>query len=264
MGVCIAESKQTIYIVTQYIPNKNLQNFLRHNADTIYTEKQIELCVGISAGMGHLAKFGIVHNDLAARNILVEEVIVRNESGADNQLVAKVADFGLANSKHSRMAQSQTLPVRWTAPEVLMEPESRSVSSDVWSFGIVMYEIMTKCKNIPYHGMNNAKVYQSVVKNKQILECPSGCPDDVFQVMVSCWRTDPGQRPSFSKLHGVLTQIFQFYSSKSGTKSTSNFASTLTSTMDMTSGKETEYWNTLGGNIEDAEREYMMKSDENF
>eukprot|EP01097_Dermamoeba_algensis_P011623 TRINITY_DN905_c0_g2_i1.p1 TRINITY_DN905_c0_g2~~TRINITY_DN905_c0_g2_i1.p1 ORF type:complete len:943 (-),score=224.10 TRINITY_DN905_c0_g2_i1:572-3400(-) len=103
LGVCISEKKKSIYLVTQFVMNKNLQLYLSSLTEPLPMNKKTELMSGICAGMYHLSKYNIIHNDLAARNILVEESVYRNAKQKFNyRLIGKVSDFGLARSSVSK------------------------------------------------------------------------------------------------------------------------------------------------------------------
>uniref|UniRef100_A0A673HGJ2 Protein kinase domain-containing protein n=1 Tax=Sinocyclocheilus rhinocerous TaxID=307959 RepID=A0A673HGJ2_9TELE len=151
----------------------------------------------VSEGMAYLEDRHIVHRDLAARNILVGE-----------DLVCKVADFGLARIiKDSVYTASRNtkIPVRWTAPEAALY-QRFSVKSDVWSFGVLLYEIMSRGK-MPYDGKNNKEVLEILTSGYR-LPCPNRCPPNIYRIMLDCWHAEASKRPSFHALHSQLENIY--------------------------------------------------------
>jgi serine/threonine protein kinase len=147
--------------------------------------------------MSFLEKRGYLHRDLAARNILVGE----------NNLV-KIADFGLAKlvlDENYVARKGNKFPVKWTAPEAALYG-TYSIKSDVWSFGILISEIVTKGK-MPYPAMGNADVLAHVEKGYRMPK-PQHCPDILFRIMRKCWLKVPHDRPTFEFLYNYLDDYF--------------------------------------------------------
>ncbi|XP_065905859.1 muscle, skeletal receptor tyrosine-protein kinase-like isoform X2 [Dysidea avara] len=151
----------------------------------------------IAEGMEYLSNQGLVHRDLATRNCLVA-----------TGLEIKIADFGLSRDINStdyyRVHGRAVLPIRWMAPESIMYGKF-TMATDVWSFGIVMWEVFTYGQQ-PYVGLTNEEVISSVTK-QGTLEPPTGCPPQVTKVMTQCWSQSPGSRPNVSKLHTAIQQL---------------------------------------------------------
>lgn len=151
--------------------------------------------------MAYLESQNYIHRDLAARNVLVGE-----------HNVCKVADFGLARvfkveNENIYEARYETkLPVKWTAPEAIRYNKF-SVKSDVWSFGILMFEIITYGKT-PYAGMAGHQVIQ-MLDNGYRLPQPDTCPAPFYQLMLQCWNVEAGERPTFEALCGQLDCYFE-------------------------------------------------------
>eukprot|EP01097_Dermamoeba_algensis_P011926 TRINITY_DN941_c0_g4_i1.p1 TRINITY_DN941_c0_g4~~TRINITY_DN941_c0_g4_i1.p1 ORF type:complete len:223 (-),score=55.97 TRINITY_DN941_c0_g4_i1:238-906(-) len=162
---------------------------------------------GISAGMSHISGFKIIHSNLTTKNVLVDESVMRSITNARKMLIAKVSDFGLRSSlkkKSNALLSTSTRPtnmIRWKSPEALKETERISTKSDVWSFGVVMWEIMSECKCIPYTNMHNAEVIDYVLKNRNILDQPKECPDFIYELMKKCFTYEENGRPDFLALH---------------------------------------------------------------
>ena len=200
IGICISETKKTIFIVTEYIHRGSLQHFLFGRVD-LPMEMLLSGAKGIAAGMQHLAYFHVIHNDLAARNVLV----VVEEGSPNNTLIAKVTDFGLATEKIGGGSKSskRSLPLRWIAPELFSDKGRPSQKSDVWSFGVLLWEIFTHCTQLPYGSLSHRQLEQKI-KGGYRLACPPRCPELIYQVMLKCWRSDATTRPDFYEIFHLL------------------------------------------------------------
>ncbi|XP_078365914.1 uncharacterized protein LOC144650130 [Oculina patagonica] len=152
----------------------------------------------IARGMDFLSSNGFVHRDLAARNILL---------GDDK--VVKISDFGLMRQTHENVYQlkkGKKIPVKWMAPEALYNSEY-TTKSDVWSFGILLWELSTMGGN-PYPGINNKELY-NLLKTGYRMEKPETCSDKLYQLMLNCWREDPSDRPTFESATRSLEKMLQ-------------------------------------------------------
>ncbi|KAF8570057.1 hypothetical protein P879_02325 [Paragonimus westermani] len=183
---------EPIYIVTELMPHGSLLHYLRDGVGKDLEFKVlIDMMAQIASGMAYLEKEGYIHRDLAARNILV----------GDNNTV-KVADFGLARivdgaDETYTAKQGTQFPIKWTAPEAALLGRF-TVKSDVWSFGIVIYEIITYGQ-VPFPSMDNAETLQQVDRGYRMPR-PSNCPQPVYEVMLKTWDSNPDQRPTFESL----------------------------------------------------------------
>ena len=180
LGVCI--EAEPLCMIFQYMDMGDLNNFLRQNAPAhmrsypctgpktlphgLSIKQLVEMCIDISAGLEHLALNHYVHRDLATRNCLV-----------NSQLCVKLADFGLSQdvytSDYLRLGESEILPLRWMPPEAIVY-STFSPQSDVWSFGIVLWEVFSYGMQ-PYFGMSNEEVVK-YVRDSKVLQRPEGCP----------------------------------------------------------------------------------------
>jgi serine/threonine protein kinase len=157
----------------------------------------IKFIYHVAKGMEHISSNCIVHRDLASRNILIS-----------SQRVCKIGDFGMARHMESmgdvyeRHSRNAKIPVRWMAPEVLLN-NSFTTKSDVFSFGILMWEIVT-LGSTPYRHLKTDQIIQAVARNGERPERPEYCHELLYDIMSSCWSADPAQRPSFSQLVGKL------------------------------------------------------------
>ena len=180
-------------LVMEYCALGSLESYLQSAEMENHTK--VLIAIDCAAGMSYLASRKFIHRDLAARNVLLT---------AD--LRAKISDFGMsreANNKEYYTSHGGQLPVRWTAPEAL-DDRRFSEKTDVWSYGILLYEIWTKGA-LPYKGWRNEKVWVQVAGGFR-LPRPNGCHDVIYEVMMSCW-DEPDERPTFDDLLGTLTMI---------------------------------------------------------
>ncbi|XP_061638826.1 tyrosine-protein kinase Srms [Phyllopteryx taeniolatus] len=189
---------EPVYIVTELMCKGSLKSYLASAEGQVLTSAHlIYMGSQVAEGMAYLEDRNIVHRDLAARNILVGE-----------DLVCKVADFGLARIIKDSVytaSRSTKIPVRWTAPEAAIY-QKFSVKSDVWSFGVLLYEMMSRGK-MPYDGKNNKQVLDLLSSGAR-LACPSRCPHNIYRIMMDCWAPEPSKRPSFHALHSQLDSIY--------------------------------------------------------
>ncbi|RZF49262.1 hypothetical protein LSTR_LSTR002883 [Laodelphax striatellus] len=182
-----------IYLVTEFMSKGSLVDYLRSRGRLHVTKKdQINFAVDTCAGMEYLEWRKVVHRDLAARNVLIAEC------GS-----AKVADFGLAREENFTLDAGK-LPIKWTAPEAL-RLAMFSNKSDMWSFGILLWEIYSFGR-VPYPRIPLADVVKHVEKGYK-MEAPEGCPPEVYEIMRLAWDLLPEKRPNFKDVKSKLVQL---------------------------------------------------------
>ncbi|XP_041814774.1 ephrin type-A receptor 7 isoform X10 [Chelmon rostratus] len=201
-----------VMIVIEYMENGSLDAFLRKHDGQFTVIQLVGMLRGIAAGMRYLSDMGYVHRDLAARNILV-----------NSNLVCKVSDFGLSRvidddpeAVYTTTEISSTvphfteqggkIPVRWTAPEAIQYRKFTS-ASDVWSYGIVMWEVMSYGER-PYWDMSNQDVIKAIEEGYR-LPAPMDCPPGLHQLMLDCWQKDRAERPKFDQIVGILDKMIR-------------------------------------------------------
>jgi len=162
-------------------------------------KEQLLMCFGACKGMVYLEKMQIIHRDLACRNLLVDR---------DNTV--KVGDFGLAHISNKESAvyfNEGAMPIRWTAPECLLRDGFTS-KSDVWSYGITVWEILTFAER-PYSKLETAKDVTKFIIGGGRLGRPENCPDPLWELLNLCWIEDRDKRPSFADVVDKLELIIQ-------------------------------------------------------
>nr|XP_012315817.1 proto-oncogene tyrosine-protein kinase ROS [Aotus nancymaae] len=210
LGVCLLNEPQ--YIILELMEGGDLLTYLRKARMTTFygplltLVDLIDLCVDISKGCVYLEQMHFIHRDLAARNCLVS---VKDYT---SPRIVKIGDFGLARdiykNDYYRKRGEGLLPVRWMAPESLMDGIF-TTHSDVWSFGILIWEILTLGRQ-PYPAHSNLDVLNYVQTGGR-LEPPRNCPDDLWNLMIQCWAQEPDQRPTFHRIQDQLQLFRNFF-----------------------------------------------------
>ena len=199
LGVCF--DKEPLCLIFEYMDLGDLNNYLRRTAiscsqssSTLTMQQLADMAVHVAAGLEYLAVRHFVHRDLATRNCLINE-----------KLFVKISDFGLSKDVYCkdyyRLGEKSVLPIRWMPPEAILY-STFTTQSDIWSFGIVLWEIFSSGTQ-PYCALSNEEVVERVT-NGQILRCPSGCPKELYGLMVRCWASEPKERPTAAEVYKDL------------------------------------------------------------
>ncbi|XP_051923782.1 neurotrophic tyrosine kinase, receptor, type 2a isoform X3 [Hippocampus zosterae] len=210
-GVCV--ESDPLIMVFEYMKHGDLNKFLRaHGPDAVLmaegqTTRPVELTQSqmlhiaqqIASGMVYLASQHFVHRDLATRNCLVGE-----------NLLVKIGDFGMSRDVYSTdyyrvgVGGHTMLPIRWMPPESIMYRKF-TTESDVWSLGVVLWEIFTYGKQ-PWYQLSNNEVIECITQGR-VLQRPRTCPKEVYNLMLGCWQREPHMRLNIKEIHGLLLNL---------------------------------------------------------
>lgn len=211
LGVCAVGNPMCLLF--EFMGRGDLNEYLRSCSPTnyivrgsngdIYNDTKlghielIRIAVQIASGMVYLSEHKFVHRDLATRNCLVDE-----------RMVVKIADFGLSQkiylSDYYKGNDQDAIPIRWMPLESILY-NKYAIETDVWAFGIVLWEIFSFALQ-PYYGMSHEEVVK-YIKHGNVLQCPDNTPQSVYELMKSCWRRKPPARPPFKSVLRSLTII---------------------------------------------------------
>ncbi|KAL9393858.1 hypothetical protein Peur_013143 [Populus x canadensis] len=192
IGACT--QSPNLCIVTEFMAKGSLYNFLHKQKGVFKLPSLIKVAIDVSKGMNYLHQNNIIHRDLKTANLLMDE----NE-------VVKVADFGVARVQtQSGVMTAETGTYRWMAPEVI-EHKPYDYKADVFSFGIVMWELLTG--ELPYSYLTPLQAAVGVVQKGLRPTIPKHTYPKLAELLERCWQRDPTQRPNFSQIIDILQQI---------------------------------------------------------
>ncbi|XP_068597274.1 tyrosine-protein kinase Mer [Brachionichthys hirsutus] len=205
LGVCLEVDSGRFpkpMVILPFMKYGDLHSFLlrsRHGENSVFlpTQTLLKFMVDIALGMEYLSGRNFLHRDLAARNCMLRD-----------DMTVCVADFGLSKKIYSgdyyRQGRIAKMPVKWIAVESLAD-RVFTVKSDVWAFGITMWEIATRGMT-PYPGIQNHEIYDHLLEGHRLKQ-PADCLDELYEIMYSCWRADPLDRHAFPQLRDMLEKL---------------------------------------------------------
>ncbi|KAL8228348.1 hypothetical protein R6Q57_015932 [Mikania cordata] len=192
IGACTDTS--SLSIVTEFMSGGSVYDYLHKQKGTFKLPILLKVASDISKGMNYLHQNNIIHRDLKAANLLMDE----ND-------VVKVADFGVARVKaQTGVMTAETGTYRWMAPEVI-EHKPYDLKADVFSFGIVLWELLTG--RLPYEYLTPVQAAIGVVQKGLRPTIPKNTQPKLAQLLVRCWQKDPSLRPNFSEIIDILKKI---------------------------------------------------------
>ncbi|XP_037947179.1 tyrosine-protein kinase Fer isoform X5 [Teleopsis dalmanni] len=193
IGICV--QKQPIMIVMELVPGGSLLNYLRKNSNSLTYRQQMGMCRDAAAGMRYLESKNCIHRDLAARNCLV-----------DFENSVKISDFGMSREEEEYIVSDgmKQIPVKWTAPEALNFGKYTSLC-DVWSYGILMWEIFSK-GDTPYSGMSNSRARERIDTGYR-MPAPENTAPEMYRLMLKCWAAEAESRPHFDEIFNVVDAL---------------------------------------------------------
>lgn len=206
IGICL--DRGSTLIIMELMLGGDLTRYMKECIESeqpdecLTSSDLLSICIDIANGCCYLERLNFIHRDLAARNCLVS-------SKKRHERVVKLADFGLARDiykdSYYKKLNDSAMPLKWMAPECLIE-QKFTTKSDVWSFGVVMWEVMSYCQDKPYASVvpNFMREY---LAGGERLSKPKSCSEQMYDLMNRCWKLDPNERPSFLELKNSLLEL---------------------------------------------------------
>ncbi|XP_022255654.1 BDNF/NT-3 growth factors receptor-like [Limulus polyphemus] len=199
-------------MVFEYMELGDLNNFLRNRSpdlvvydsngkpfEILSCSQLLNISVQVACGMEYLASQHFVHRDLATRNCLV-----------GGPLVVKIGDFGMSRDVYStdyyRVGKNTMLPIRWMPPESILHRKF-TAESDVWSFGVLLWEVFTYGRQ-PWYESSNIEVIQHVTCGRRLVK-PDACPQDIYHLMQGCWAHEPENRTLMKTIYKHLSVMMR-------------------------------------------------------
>ena len=216
LGICIQPQDALSLMIYERLNDGDLHEYLLQRSTTVALYQQRDLtdflyiAIQIVSGMIYLTEKNFVHNDLSAKNILISEHM--------DIKISNIARYRPKYDSDYYKIANRSLPVRWMAIESLLSG-IYTESSDVWSFGVLLWEMFSYGTQ-PFYGRTNPEAIE-MIRDRKLLTCPSNCPKRIYALMYSCWEELSEQRPTFVELMGRLRQFEEKSTTLSSTTSSS-------------------------------------------
>jgi len=188
---CYTSKDGDCFMILEFAEKGSLEEWIRKKK--LSQQEKLQITKELIFAMRYLEGVEVIHRDLAARNILVNKA---------EQVM--ISDLGMSRKMDYYRSTGKEIPIRWSAPESL-KYRKYSHHSDVWSFGVLMWEVFTDGM-LPYYQYSNEEVCNLIVQGTK-LEKPIDCTDEIYNIMQSCWALDENDRPAFQKIFERLAQI---------------------------------------------------------
>ncbi|KAL4612862.1 inactive tyrosine-protein kinase 7-like [Arapaima gigas] len=201
LGLC--REAEPHYMILEYVDLGDLKQFLRISQSEddkrhpLSTKQKVSICTQVAEGMEHLSNHRFVHKDLATRNCLISA-----QQHVKVSALSLSRDVYKSEYYHHRHAW---IPLRWLPAESIFE-EDFSTKTDVWSFGVLMWEVFS-LGDLPYAKLSDEDVLEGLKAGNLKLAAPEICPSKVYKLMLRCWAANPKERPSFSEMAGALGEL---------------------------------------------------------
>ncbi|XP_062570806.1 uncharacterized protein LOC134232846 [Saccostrea cucullata] len=198
-----SDPKGELLLILELMEGGDLRKYLRDHRknEDLSVQELLKISLDIAHGCQYLEENKFIHRDIAARNCLL--------SSLDANKIAKIGDFGFAKdiygTDYYKKCEMTMVPVRWM-PEESFKNGKFSSRSDVWAYGVLLWEIFA-FGQLPYEDLTNCEVMAKVMNGHRMGQ-PRHCPIQVYNVMGECWKTEPDKRPGFKTVVTLLTSIY--------------------------------------------------------
>ena len=197
--------KEPFLVITEFMENRSLKQYLPGKGKSLKMAELLKLSAQIAAAMVYLEEHCCIHQELAAKNIMVEL-----KHGEEFPITCKLDIYPYVHRVKEPdgvyKLPAGTVPIKWLPHEAIMKSQI-SIKSNVWSFGITFWEIVHHCKILPYPEMSDTGVLEKLHQGYR-MPCPLGCPDQLYELMTNCWNKDAICRPTFETLHWQLEDFY--------------------------------------------------------
>ncbi|CAI8047988.1 Tyrosine-protein kinase SRK2 (Fragment) [Geodia barretti] len=190
----ICTQEEPLMMIMELMSQGSLLEYLRGEGRSLKLRGLVDMAAQVAAGMEYLEDRDYIHGDLAARNVLVGDLNT-----------CKISDFGLSRLIDDYDDRTSRLPIKWMAPEAALYNRF-TTKSDVWSFGVLLYELLTYGR-FPYPGMTNSEVLKKLQVGYR-MPPPPNTPDRFYQIILDTWKEDPLDRPTFELIKWILENFF--------------------------------------------------------